>query len=122
MHSFIITNNPLVRDLCKSFRVEYADASPVNILIKTRDYIHKNHKLLTHPVAGGVKPNETPYKTVFLTDTGELDVDSLNLIENSIAVYKKFPERTVPEHILNDLQELDYTLITAAIESKNISN
>jgi len=115
--SFIVTNNPLVRDRCVSCRVEYAEDAPLEILIKTRDYIHKNHKLLTHPVTGGVKPNETPYKTVLLTDNGELDINSLYLIEESVAVYKKFSECTVPECILNDLQELDYILLTAIIDN-----
>jgi len=118
---FIVTNNPLVRDKCGSYRIEYVEMSSLDVLIQVRDYIHKNCWLLSHPLTGGIKLGANPYKTVLMTDGDNLDIQSLNLIEESIAVYKKFSGRVIyPQHILDDMRELDYFLITAAFESNKI--
>lgn len=37
------------------------------VLLKTRDLIHTNHKLLTHPQASSLKPNQTPIGPSFYT-------------------------------------------------------
>ncbi len=64
--------------------------SYLDVLKYVRDRIHEGHKLLTHPLSGSVKPNETVYKTIMISDKQEvLDFDSLKLIEESIATAKK---------------------------------
>lgn len=58
----IVTNNPLVLErLGDTHNVEYEDISYESVLERVRDKIHLGHTLLSHPLSGSVKPNETPY-------------------------------------------------------------
>ena len=64
----LVTNNPLVEAQYSSrFRVVFLDTNLAGVLTHVRDCVHKGHKLLTHPLSGSVKPNETPYKSVLLS-------------------------------------------------------
>lgn len=64
----VITNNPLTKSsLDGRFDVIYKEVDLVDVLIVVRDYIHKGHKLLTHPLMGSIKPNQTPYKSVAIS-------------------------------------------------------
>ena len=61
----IITNNPLVQEkLGEDYHVEYEELSYEDTLKKVQKMIFQGYKLLTHPLSGSVKPNETPYKSV----------------------------------------------------------
>ena len=87
----IITNNSIVCDkFNKCSSVVFIDGGYMNVLYDVRDRIHKGSKLLTHPLMGSVKPNETPYRTVIIDNSeGKLDIDSLSVIEDSIEASKK---------------------------------
>ncbi|MEW6623827.1 MAG: GrdX family protein [Bacillota bacterium] len=118
----IITNNPMVHekfpDAC------FLDGSLKDVLIKTRDYIHKGYVLLSHPMAGSIKPNETPYRTVVLNDKPavqdmSLDFKSLEIIENAIMTVDKFlplNKYKRPE-VLKDFQLVDLSLLVCALDS-----
>jgi hypothetical protein len=101
----------------------YSDAySYLDVLSEARDKIHEGHNLLTHPLSGSVKPNETPYKSLAISiERGSLDMDSLMIIEESIATARKFiTGKKTPlwtEQILKDFQMIDFYLIKSAIES-----
>jgi len=115
----LVTNNILVKtNYENTFRTDYREDSLYGVLIRVRDYIHDGHILLTHPLSGSVKPNETPYKSVLISDksTG-LDHDSLNLIESAAESIKKFPPREIPEQYLPELREVDFTLIRSALNN-----
>lgn len=88
----IVTNNPLVvKNLENSREIIYKDVSYEEILRETRDRIHEGHVLLTHPLSGSVKPNETPYKSILISrQRRDVDADSLKLIENAIQACRKF--------------------------------
>lgn len=117
----IITNNPLAKENLKHNEkiknIEFIDDGVMNVFIKVRDYVHKGHKVLTHPLMSSVKPNETPYRTVGISVECDnmLDMQSLSLIENAIATTDKFfkigktPKWT--KQVLNDFQVIDYDLI-----------
>ena len=65
----IITNNPMVRDkLGETHNVIYQEISYEDILKDVRDRIHEGHTLLSHPLSGSVKPNETPYKSIMVSE------------------------------------------------------
>ena len=105
----IITNNPLVQE---RNRCIYIEGTYLQVLQKVRDYIHERHKLITHPLSGSVKPNETPYKSVIVSaEAGELCVQSLSIIEESIATCEKFPAQSIPQNALRDFMEIDYSLL-----------
>ena len=88
----IITNNPLIREkLGESHTIIYKDISYEDVLKEVRDRIHEGHRLLSHPLSGSVKPNETPYKSVMISKgKGEIDEGSLAIIENAIQACRKF--------------------------------
>ena len=94
------------------FEVEYHNISYHNILILVRDYIHKGHVLLTHPLSGSVKPNETPFKSVVISAHAHtLDFQSLTIIDESIACCRRFADRKIPNSALADFMEIDCSLI-----------
>lgn len=122
----IITNNKLVIDKeVKNNRIvlEFVDGGLLEVMYKARDYIHKGHKLLTHPLMGSIKPNETPYKSIAVSCKPELEVDfdSLMYIENSIETSLKLirnkPPRKWTEGVLEDFRVIDYDLIKNAFNS-----
>ena len=66
MNILLITNNILVYKKYREIMdiIFKEDSSYLDILYYTRDLIHKGHELLTHPLSGSIKPNETPFKTI----------------------------------------------------------
>lgn len=117
----IITNNTLVKErLGDTYHVEYEDLSFEETLKKVRDKIYLGHKLLTHPLSGSVKPNETPYKSVMISEKPEgLDVQAMEIIESAIQSCGKFQFRSDkyrPE-VYDDFRLIDCTLIESALPS-----
>ena len=123
MKKIIVTNNKYVYEKYKdNFKIMFDESfAYLDVLEYVRDRVHEGHKLLTHPLSGSVKPNETVYKTIIISDKkGTLDFDSLKLIEESIATAKKFaankPTPDWPESILDDFRVIDLSLIENVID------
>lgn len=117
----IITNNPLVeKKLNEEYEIAFFDISYEEILKKVRDRVYEGYVLLSHPLSGSIKPNETPYKSVMISkQRGTLDMQSMEIIENALMAVKKFAPNTrqyKPE-VYEDFQLVDYTLIESAIPS-----
>ena len=135
----LVTNNPLVEAQYSSrFKVVFLSTGLTGVLTHVRDYVHKGHKLLTHPLSGSVKPNETPYKSVLLSAAAgidgtaaaaeitaaagtagaqaETDFQSVSIIEECITAAQKFPPKQIPEDYLHDLQVVDLALIQSALQ------
>ena len=116
---FIITNNPMVYDnLKESCQVDYINDSYIEVLKSARNYVHHRHILLSHPLAGSVKPNETPYKSIAISKKkGKLDFRSLNYIESSINMCKNFLPNAneYQQDMLEDFRYIDFSLIENAI-------
>lgn len=119
---FIITNNPMsLESFQDKYDVKYYNITPIEVLKKVRDYIHKGYRLLTHPLMSSVKPNETPYRTICLSKEAmsKVDLQSLEIIEASIATTEKFlKDFNTPnwsKKILLDFQLIDSDLIYHAI-------
>lgn len=118
----IVTNNPYVRDRFKNKEVEYIDSDVdyLEVLLKVRDLLHNNYKLLTHPLSGSIKPNETPYKSVLVEKGREMDFDGIKIIESSIETFKKFQnvEKTPNwlDHVRDDFMVIDLDLMVNTIE------
>ncbi|MTI46977.1 MAG: GrdX protein [Firmicutes bacterium] len=123
LKTLLITNNPLVKEeLSEKITVKYYEVDYLEILEVVRDEIHKGSKLLTHPLSGSVKPYETPYKSIIIEEKqGELDMDSLMIIEQSIDTTKKFIKgKEVTEwtsEIKEDFQVIDLSIINNALSS-----
>ena len=120
----ILTNNPDVEESLKDKNVLRIDGTYRDVLIRARDLVHQGHRLLTHPLMGSLKPNETPYRTIAVSsEKSALDTDSLLLIENAIETFDKFaqvtrPDRGIntPERMLADFRMIDLSLIISALE------
>lgn len=90
------------------------------VLLKARDLIHTNHKLLTHPQASSLKPNQTPYRTILLYgESGSVDGEDVCLIEKAIETYGKWNAiKKVPEYdgkIAYDYKTIDLSMIENVI-------
>ena len=126
MGFMILTNNPLVaerlRDRCV---VELVEGTHMELLKLVRKRAHEGFKLLTHPLAGSVKPNETPYRSVLLSRTaGQPDASSISMAEESVLTCEKFgrlkfPE--MPQQMREDFQLIDFGLIEGALPSAEVA-
>jgi len=114
----VITNNPIVAEQFQGkFNVDYSEVDILELLINVRDLIHKGHRLLSHPLSGSVKPNETCYKSVVITEQMEkVDFQSVGIIEDCIASVEKFPKKTFPKEYEKDMQIVDLSLIRSALD------
>lgn len=116
----IVTNNDWVLNKYKdSLNVIYIDGSFKDVLIAVRDKLHLGHELLTHPLGGSVKPSETPYKSIIITDNkNNLNVNSIYMIENAIITYDKFNKnklKHLTDKIKEDLKLVDLTVLESAL-------
>lgn len=117
----LITNNPkFIEENLKDIEIEYLDVSYIDILRKVRDYVHENWEIVTHPLYGSVKPNETIYRTIVIKENNSLDITSVNLISDAILTFKKFRNnREVPQwtdRVKDDFSVIDHDLLLNAIK------
>lgn len=118
----ILTNNPLV-PRCMEGKGEFTirflpELSFRQVLVLARNMVYEGHTLYTHPLAGSVKPNETPYKSLIVSrEAHGFDAQHGEMIASAIAVFDKFKPlgRTFPPSVLEDFQLIDYTLLAGAI-------
>ena len=122
----IVTNNSKVFvEYKENYTVEFIDSETMyNVLIKTRDLLHSGYKLLTHPMSGSLKSNQTPYKSILLIKkNNEANFDDILMIENAIDNYNKFiKNRDITnwtENIKNDFKTVDLSLISSCF-NKNV--
>lgn len=118
----VVTNNPMSKEgFSGRFFMNFIDGSMIDVLKTVRDLVHQGHKVLTHPLMSSIKPNETPYRTVLMTQSKEesVDIDSLTIIENSISSTEKFiRDFNIPnwnESVLKDFQLIDFDLVYHAV-------
>jgi hypothetical protein len=125
----VVTNNPLVRDRMptNNLRLIWVEGEYEEVLRTVRNRVHLGHQLLTHPLAGSVKPYETPYRTVLLSaEPTSLHLHSLSILEQAFTLLASFKGekgglgslRTYREEHLPDLQLVDYSLMEAAINQQ----
>ena len=126
MKIIIVTNNSKCGDtLGERFQIEYnEDWTHYDVLVHTRDLIHGGANLLTHPMAGSLKPNQTPYRSIVLSyETLEDKAPSadVTMIENSVESYNKFmKDRKLPhwpDNIKEDFKTLDLSYIQSAVNN-----
>ena len=123
MTDFImITNNRQVAERYETmYPVEYYEVTLKQLLLVVRDRVHMGHMLLTHPLAGSIKPNETPFKSVLISRRkGKTDLQSVGMIEESIATCDKFHTIKFPNmspRMRDDFGQIDLSLIENALGS-----
>lgn len=56
-----------------------------NVLYKALNMVGEGHKLLSHPLMGSIKPNQTPYKSILMgRNKQEADMADLKIMENCL--------------------------------------
>lgn len=122
MNKIVITNNSSVFEKYdgKIETVYLSEHNYLETMEYVRDMIHIGHYLMTHPLSGSLKPNETPFKSIVISKSkNDIDFDSLLIIEEGIASAKKFIEGKVTpnytEKVLNDFRLIDLSIIENAI-------
>lgn len=118
----IITNNPDIYDeFSKNMDIIFVDGQYIDVLVVVRDKVHCGYKILTHPLMGSIKPNETPYRSLIIEHNDSLDFQSLEIIESSIETCKKFlKDKPCPmwnEKVLEDFRFVDKKLFQGVLES-----
>ena len=121
MKASIISNNVDIEDLVPSAFSLFLlpGASAEDVLTAARDRIHLGAKLLAHPMAGRLRPNETPYRTVVLEETeGLLDLSSFEIIEYCLAEEKKYESsrKKYDEPLLPDLRFINCEILKSILE------
>lgn len=109
-----MTNNEKVFDFYKeSFDVKFIDGDIISVFIDARDLVHKGDKILSHPLYGSIKPNETPYRTMLLEkgNSKNIDFQSLEIIENSIMTADKFIKTGLKFDINNEREMADFATV-----------
>ena len=121
----IVTNNSLCRDKYQELiPVDFLEGKGyMDVLLAVRDYIQKGWRLETHPMTGSLKPNQTPYKSIMVSDLPREQEEFYSqemTIENSILSCRKFLEiKQTPnwtEEIRKDFMIVDLSLIEGAIQ------
>jgi len=86
----------------------------MDVFIAVRNAVHKGARIISHPLSGSIKPNDSPYKSIVITvSTGKLDVKSLNIIEDAISVLSRLTikNRDYDESVLEDFRIIDLDII-----------
>ena len=126
----IVTNNPQVREflhnnnLEKQYDLCWVEGFTEDVLVKVRDLCHTNHKLITHPLTGSIKPNQTPYKTIVVEKTATLShIDSIMMAEESLAktfsLLASWPRPEMFKRYLDDFATIDLDFFKSYLQGEN---
>ena len=117
----LITNNDRVYNkYCDAVNSVWMD-SYEEVLIRARDMVYDRHILLTHPQAGSLKPNQTPYRSILVYPAEDnYSNESVILISDCIDIYYAWQNiaATPSEYYGNareDFKTIDESIIDACI-------
>lgn len=119
--AILLTNNDKAVDkfgntikciMCKDYE---------EVMIKTRDMVYAGHKLLTHPQASSLKPNQTLYRSIIIyPKEGEDNTEDILLIEKCVETFRQWQDiakspESYPENVADDLKTIDLSVIENVI-------
>jgi hypothetical protein len=120
--ALVITNNPEVYKRYESnHQMVFVQGGYYDVLVEVRNLVHKGYELITHPLAGSIKPNETPYRSIVVKQGTNTNLQSVEIIEASIQAYEKFERMTTKwnQSTLEDFQFVDLKLFESALEDSS---
>ena len=126
---FIITNNPMVSERMGDVaNLCFVDGPYKEVLEEVkRQIIERQIQLLSHPLSGSIKPNETYYKTIFVIETNSqyIDIESLEYIESAIVVYEKFIKNKQRPNwslaVLKDFAFVDFYIAQSTLDRMGVT-
>lgn len=112
----IVTNNPVVKE--NYDRVIFVDGSFQDVLLKARDLVHSGHQLINHPLGASIRMFFSPYRSILVSDKPDnLDINHVEIIENSIVSYNKQMEHRKPDEAnRKDYAFIDGELLKSSLE------
>ena len=116
----LVSNN---EELCREVQTgRFVKGSSLDVLIRVRDGVHRGDRLLTHPLCGNLRPYQQPFRSILIEEhPGELvDLDSLSLIEEAVAVYKACEDRLLLPENLTEETRADYAFIDAELMRESL--
>lgn len=125
----IITNNPMVNERMGDVaNLYFVEGSYKEVLNEAKRQIIERHiQLLSHPLSGSIKPNETYYKTIFVSETNSQysDIESLEYIESAIVVYEKFIKNKQRPNwslaVLKDFAFVDFYIAQSTLDRMGVT-
>lgn len=117
----IVTNNDVTENFFKGkLRLEMVETHR-DVLVHVRDHIYAGGwKLITHPMASSIKPNQTPFRSIILIESNEDNTDDILMIEEALESFEKFDiEKKPTDWYRNttdpDFKKIDFYMIEDAI-------
>lgn len=123
----VVSNNPMVKKELEGTQIPllWVEGDYELVLTKVRDRVHAGHRIISHPLVGSIKPYETPYRTVVISDWADsLHMTSLQTLEQVFSLLNSFKGkdgklnslRTYRDEDLPDLQLIDLDLIKPVMD------
>jgi len=115
----ILTNNPSVAGAYSAI-AQPIDGGVSQVFNAVRDAVHLGAELISHPLSGSLKPNESPFKSVLLsTARGSVHRASLTVIEDAASVFERLPikARLYSTQVMADFECVDLDLTRQAIRA-----
>ncbi len=118
----LVTNNPLLNE--QIYSCDFVEGNSLDVLIRSRNLIHKGWVLLTHPLYGNLRPHQHPYRSILMERVSEssatVDPLSVEYIENAIAIYSAQSSRILsvegmPEDVRQDFSFIDADLMKESL-------
>lgn len=122
-----ITNNPMLLD--KGFtNLEFYETDVLGLFHMILQEVAAGYRLLSHPLTGSIRPDITPYKTVFLSEhPGTIDAESAKLMDHAVRYAEDLYQlRKIPlcrqwdETAKKDFQLVDLSIVEQAMEVAQI--
>lgn len=116
MGYLLITNNRLMEEV--SMQQVFVNGSALDVLIKTRDYIHLGHSLISSPIGASIRMLLSPVKSIIISsDVQSPNEYSLLQIEAAIEKYQMITDnRGEDTKNSSDYEQVDRELTMAAID------
>lgn len=116
----VITNNLMVKNM-SDIKVFFIDGDGREVLYQTLNKVAGGHRLLSHPLAGSLKPDQNPFKSILLSqEKGQVNQSEIAVLHRSLEKMENMLEggcRANKKPIYNDLQLIDLSLLTSALEA-----
>ena len=129
---YIVTNNPMVYEKYNNdgpIGVDFMEgASYLDVLMNVRNKVQSRWRLISHPQASNLKPTESPFKSIVVTDRFEVYdyLKEVELIEQAIFGYEKLTAGTTKpvwkEHYFRDYQLIDLDTMESVFSSAVLKN
>ncbi len=119
----LLSNNSTFSEYLSKDTFRYIEGSSWDVLVAGRDLVHTGWHLLTHPRYGNFYPNQQPYRSLLLSEDSTdrtLHMDSLNLLEEALAVWREYEGRVVLPGSFDSRIDRDYVQIDLSLMKESL--